>query len=102
MGGVPAVLSFSERKRAAETAPFEVCRLWHGGCTACRAGRRKAWTYEMSEVVPFPNKMIAKLVKAGYLRPEHRHDADAITSAIANMKQDLRSGGSDAKGPSVA
>jgi hypothetical protein len=31
--------------------------------------------------------MIAKLVKAGYLRPEHRHDAHAITSAIANMKQ---------------
>ena len=39
--------------------------------------------------------MIAKLVKAGYLRPEHRQDADAITSAIANMKQALRSGGSD-------
>jgi hypothetical protein len=25
----------------------------------------------MSEVVPFSNEMIAKLVKAGYLRPEH-------------------------------
>jgi hypothetical protein len=61
----------------------------------------------MSEVVLFPNRtpsdeMIAKLVKAGYLRPEHRHDADAITSAIAHMKQDLRSGGSDDVGPSVA
>jgi hypothetical protein len=55
----------------------------------------------MSEVVPFPNEMIAKLVKAGYLRPEHRHDADAITSAIANMKHDLRSG-SDDNGPAVA
>jgi hypothetical protein len=43
--------------------------------------------------------MIAKLIKAGYLRPEHLQDADAITSAIANMKQDdLRSGGSDDNG----
>jgi hypothetical protein len=56
----------------------------------------------MSEVVPFPNEMIAKLVRAGYLRPEHRHDPDAIASAIANMKQALRSGGSEDKGPSVA
>jgi hypothetical protein len=55
----------------------------------------------MSEVVPFSNEMIAKLVKAGYLRPEHLHDADAITSAIGKMKQALRSGGND-KGPSVA
>jgi hypothetical protein len=54
----------------------------------------------MSEGVPFSNEMIAKLVKAGYLRPEHRHDPDAIASAIANMKQALRSGGND-KGPSV-
>jgi hypothetical protein len=53
----------------------------------------------MSEGVPFPNEMIAKLVKAGYLRPEHQHDADAITSAIANMKQDLRSGGSERQRP---
>jgi hypothetical protein len=57
--------------------------------------------YEMSEV-PFPNEMIAKLVKAGYLRPEHQHDADAITSAIGNMKQDLRSGGSDDNDPAAA
>jgi hypothetical protein len=46
--------------------------------------------------------MIAKLVKAGYLRPEHQHDADAITSAIGNMKQDLRSDGDiDNKGPAA-
>jgi hypothetical protein len=38
--------------------------------------------------------MIAKLIKAGYLRPDRRHDVDAITSAIAKMKEDLRSGGS--------
>jgi hypothetical protein len=56
----------------------------------------------MSEIVPFANEMIAKLIKAGYLRPEHQHDADAITSAIANMKQDLRSGGSDDDGPAAA
>ena len=53
----------------------------------------------MSEVVPFPNEMIAKLVKSGYLRPEHRHDADGITGAIANMKEALRSGGD---GPAAA
>jgi hypothetical protein len=56
----------------------------------------------MSEVVPFSNEMIAKLVKAGYLRPEHLHDADAITSAIASMKQALRSGGGDDSGPAAA
>ena len=55
----------------------------------------------MSEGVPFPNEMIAKLVKAGYLRPEHRHDPDAIASAIANMKQALRSGGGDDDGPAA-
>ena len=53
----------------------------------------------MSEAVPFTNEMIAKLVKVGYLRPEHLQDADAVTSAIANMKQALRSGGSDDAGP---
>ena len=41
-------------------------------------------------------EMIAKLIKAGYLRPERQHDLDAITSAIAKMKEDLRSGGRDA------
>jgi hypothetical protein len=56
----------------------------------------------MNEVVPFPNELIAKLIKAGYLRPEHLQDADAITSAIANMKQDLRSGSSDDNGPAAA
>ena len=53
----------------------------------------------MSEVVPFQSEMIAKLVKAGYLRPEDRHDPEAIASAIANMKQALRSGGGDDDGP---
>ncbi len=54
-------------------------------------------------------EMIAKLVKAGYLLPALRHDADAITRAIAQMKQDLRgrSGDDDPRaaddeGPSAA
>jgi hypothetical protein len=43
--------------------------------------------------------LIAKLVKAGYLRPAHRHNADAVTAAIARLKQDLRSGsGEDDEG----
>jgi hypothetical protein len=55
----------------------------------------------MSEGVPFSIEMIAKLVKAGYLRSENVQDADAITSAIANMKQALRSGGDDDGGPAA-
>ena len=39
--------------------------------------------------------MIAKLIKAGYLQPALRNDADAITRAIAQMKQYLRGRGSD-------
>ena len=31
-------------------------------------------------------ELIAKLVKAGYLRRALRHDADAITAAIARLK----------------
>ncbi len=38
----------------------------------------------------FSREMIAKLVKSGYLQPEQRNDADAITTAIARMKQGLR------------
>jgi hypothetical protein len=38
-------------------------------------------------------EMIAKLIKAGYLQPALRNDADAITLAIARMKQALRGGG---------
>jgi hypothetical protein len=46
--------------------------------------------------------MIDKLVKAGYLLPARRNDADAITSAIAQMKQDLRGLGSNDEGPNAA
>ena len=47
-------------------------------------------------------EMIAKLIKAGYLQPALRHDADAITLAIAKMKQDLRGGGGNDDGPCAA
>jgi hypothetical protein len=48
-------------------------------------------------------ELIAKLVKAGYLRPAQRHDADAITAAITQLKQDLRrGGGEDDEGPTAA
>jgi hypothetical protein len=39
--------------------------------------------------------MIAKLVKAGYLRPTLCNSPDAITQAIAKMKQNLRDPRSD-------
>ena len=47
----------------------------------------------MSEVVSFPiragyREMIAKLISAGYLRPDQQHDRDAITNAIVRMKLD--------------
>jgi len=48
------------------------------------------------------SEMIAKLIRAGYLKPARRHDADAITKAIAQMKQDLRGGGTDDDGPTAA
>ena len=48
-------------------------------------------------------ELIAKLVKAGYLRPVQCHDADAVTAAIARLKQDLRrGGGKDDEGPKAA
>jgi len=66
----------------------------------CRA--RKRATYEMSEVVLFRNRipsdeMIAKPVKAGYLRSDHQHDPNAVTTAIAHMKRDLRKNGNTTK-----
>jgi uncharacterized protein YerC len=44
-------------------------------------------------------ELIAKLVKAGYLQPALRHDADAVTAAIARLKHDLRSGGGEDESP---
>ena len=42
--------------------------------------------------------LIAKLITAGYLQPALRNDADAITTAITRLKEDLR-GGKDDEGP---
>jgi hypothetical protein len=47
-----------------------------------------------------PQELIAKLVKARYLRPALRNDADAITTAITRLKQDLRGGGGSDEGQS--
>jgi hypothetical protein len=60
----------------------------------------------MSNVVRSPyqaasQELITKLVKAGYLQPALRNDADAITTAIARLKDDLRGGGDD-EGPRAA
>jgi hypothetical protein len=41
--------------------------------------------------------MIAKPVKAGYLRSDHQHDPNAVTTAIAHMKRDLRKNGNTTK-----
>ena len=38
-------------------------------------------------------EMVAKLINAGYLKPAQCNDADAITNAIARMKENLRGGG---------
>jgi hypothetical protein len=38
------------------------------------------------------SEMIAKLIRAGYLQPDQRDDANAITSAIARVKLALRTG----------
>ena len=37
-------------------------------------------------------ELITKLIDAGNLQPALRNDADAITTAIARMKEDLRGG----------
>ena len=60
----------------------------------------------MSNIIGFPfqtasHEMIAKLIKAGYSLPALRYDANAITRAIAQMKQDLR-GRSRDDGPGAA
>jgi hypothetical protein len=57
----------------------------------------------MSDVIRSPlqaasQELITRLVKAGYLQPALRNDADAITTAIARLKEDLR-GGTDDKRP---
>jgi hypothetical protein len=36
--------------------------------------------------------LIVKLIAAGYLQPALHNDADAITTAITRLKEDLRGG----------
>ncbi len=47
-------------------------------------------------------ELIARLVKAGYLRPSQSHDAHAITAAIARLREDLRGGLGDDDRPKGA
>jgi hypothetical protein len=47
-------------------------------------------------------ELISKLIRAGYLQHALRHDADAITRAIAQLREDLRGGGEDNGGPKTA
>jgi hypothetical protein len=61
----------------------------------------------MNKVVQFPvpvasREMIAKLINAGYLAPEQQYNVDAVTTAIAQMKLDLRSGRNGGGGPAAA
>jgi len=61
----------------------------------------------MSNVAEFPyqaasHEMILKLIRAGYLQPALRNSAEAVTRAIAQMKEDLRSRRGDDDGPKAA
>ena len=47
------------------------------------------------------HKLIAKLINAGYLQPALCNDPDAITTAIARLKENLR-GGADDRDPEPA
>ena len=47
------------------------------------------------------HKLIAKLINAGYLQPALCNDPDAITTAIARLKENL-SGGADDGDPEPA
>jgi hypothetical protein len=48
---------------------------------------------------PEPSQeLIGKLIRSGYLQHALRHDPDAISRAIAQLRKDLRGGGED-EGP---
>jgi hypothetical protein len=52
---------------------------------------------------PEPSQeLISKLMRAGYLQPALRHDADAITRAIAQLREYLRGGAGEDEGPKAA
>jgi hypothetical protein len=48
------------------------------------------------------DEMIMKLINAGYLSPGRRNDPNAISSAIGEMKQDLRGPRRRDDGPQAA
>jgi len=50
---------------------------------------------------PAAEELITKLINGGYLQLAQRNDPDAITTAIAHLKEDLRGGGDDG-GPRAA
>jgi hypothetical protein len=52
----------------------------------------------LRHIRPAAEDLITKLINGGYLQPSLRDDPDAITVAIARLKQDLRDGGDD-RGP---
>jgi hypothetical protein len=39
------------------------------------------------------HELISKLIRSGYLQPALRHDPDAVTRAIAQLRAALRGGG---------
>jgi len=66
-----------------------------GACSALKGGRDLYGKRAVGNFVRTPHRvasreMISKLIKAGYLKPTQRNNADAITEAIARMKRDLR------------
>jgi hypothetical protein len=54
-----------------------------------------------SAVQAASRELVAKLIKAGYLRSALRNDSAAIANAIVRLMQDLRGGGDDG-GPQAA
>jgi hypothetical protein len=51
---------------------------------------------------PEPSQeLISRLIRSGYLQHALRHDPDAITKAITQLREALRGGGKD-EGPQVA
>jgi hypothetical protein len=52
---------------------------------------------------PDPSQeLISKLIRAGYLQPALRHDPDAITRAVTQLREALRSGGGEDESPQAA
>jgi hypothetical protein len=95
-----SVLGLLNRKPTARLWQSRDIRLDRSRQSFCRANKERR-KLQMSEIKSFPSRskdseMIVKLISAGYLQPQHRHNPDAIANAITRMKEDLRTGnGSD-------